>query len=140
VVTLLLEDSQARALFLAQALEEARALDIVVLDVRDSLTVCDYFVVCHTRSSVHAEAVVEKVREQARAAHLPLHHREGAKRGEWVILDYVDVVVHIFSESARGFYNLERLRHDAQVVPWEPARGGAQAAPTGANSDGSSAD
>jgi ribosome-associated protein len=132
-----LEDSRARALFLAQALDEARALDIVILDVTGSLALCDYFLVCHTRSSVHTEAVVERVKERSQEANLRLHHREGAKRGEWVILDYVDVILHVFSETARDFYSLERLRDDAERVPWEPERESVQAGSTGASTDGS---
>lgn len=116
-----------RALYLARTVDEARAVDLVLLDVAALTPLCSYFIICHSRSGVHAEAIVERVVEQAKAGGIRLHHREGTRRGEWVILDYMDVIVHIFSEEARGFYDLERLWADAKRVEWqeEPAPAGA---------------
>jgi ribosome-associated protein len=105
--------SQANILLLARAADEARALDIVALEVGHLLPICDYFLLCHSRSTVHALAICDKIDEAAHAAGLRLHHREGGRDGEWVILDYFGVVVHVFSEEARKFYGLERLWADA---------------------------
>lgn len=98
---------------LAQAAEAGRALDIVVLEVGPLLPICDYFLVCHSRSPVHAQAICDQIDERAKQAGLRLHHREGSRQSEWVIMDYLDVVVHVFSEEARKFYGLERLWADA---------------------------
>ena len=115
---------------LAQAADEGRALDIVVLEVGHLLPICDYFLICHSRSTVHAQAICDKIAEVAHQAKLRLHHREGGGQGEWVILDYLDVVVHVFSEEARKFYGLERLWADAPrldvaglLAPAEPVTG-----------------
>ena len=121
VVVDLPADTPERVLRLAAAVDEARALNLVILNVSKLTPVCSYFVICHGRSPVHAEAIAEKAREQAKAAGIRLHHREGSRRGEWIILDYMDVVVHIFSEEAREFYNLERLWGDARRVNWVAA-------------------
>jgi ribosome-associated protein len=126
--------SQENVLLLARAAEEARGLDIVVLEVGHLLPICDYFLLCHSRSTVHAQAICDQIDEAAQQAGLRLHHREGGGQGEWVILDYLGVVVHVFSEQARKFYGLERLWADAPkldlsaiLAPPDPAGLGAQA-------------
>ncbi len=118
---------------LTQAADEGRGLDIAVLEVGQLLPICGYFIICHSRSSVHAQAICDKIDERAKQAKLRLHHREGGGQGEWVILDYLDVVVHVFSEEARKFYGLERLWADAPqldvaglLAPADPATGGDQ--------------
>lgn len=91
-------------------------MDLIVLEVGHLLPICDYFLICHSRSLVHTQAICDRIEAGARQAGLRLHHREGGKQGEWVILDYLDVVVHVFSEEARKFYGLERLWADAPRV------------------------
>jgi ribosome-associated protein len=105
--------SQDNILILARAADEARGLDIMALEVGHLLPICDYFLICHSRSTVHAQAICDRIDEAAHQAGLRLHHREGSGQGEWVILDYLGVVVHVFSEEARKFYGLERLWADA---------------------------
>ena len=105
--------SPERARLVAQAADEARALEILVLYVGELLPLCDYFVICHSRSPQHGDAITDKVRERMKEAGVLLHHREGQRRGEWVILDYGDVVLHVFSARAREFYALERLWAEA---------------------------
>ncbi len=111
--------SQDGLLLLAQAADEGRALEITALEVGSLLPICDYFLICHSRSPQHAQAICDRIEERAKQAKLRLHHREGRGQGEWVILDYLDVVVHVFSESARKFYGLERLWADAPRLPLE---------------------
>jgi ribosome-associated protein len=101
---------------LTQAVDAARGLDIVVLEVGHLLPICDYFIICHSRSSVHTQAICDLIDERAHQAKLRLHHREGGRQGEWIIMDYLDVVIHVFSEEARTFYGLERLWADAPRV------------------------
>jgi ribosome-associated protein len=123
--------SQDNILLLARAADEARALDIVVLEVGNLLPICDYFLICHSRSAVHAQAICDKIAEVAHQAGLRLHHREGSGQGEWVILDYLGVVVHVFSEEARKFYGLERLWADAPRLDLSALLAPADLAPSG---------
>lgn len=106
-------------MYLAQAAEEARAQEIVILQVGDLISVCDYFVICHSRSPLHSEAICARIDEHMRERGCYPHHREGGQRGEWVIMDYLDVVLHVFSEQARKFYDLERLWAEAPRVELE---------------------
>jgi len=96
-----------------EALEERKALDGVVLDLRGLSEAADYFVVCSGTSDTHVRGMAESVVERLTAAGQRLHHVEGLAQGRWVLLDYVDVVVHIFHPAAREFYQLERLWGDA---------------------------
>jgi ribosome-associated protein len=109
------------AQLVAQAADEARALEIVILQVGKLMPFCDFFVICHGRSPVHQEAICDRVEELLREEGLRPHHREGEPKGDWTILDYGDIVLHVFSESARSFYDLERLWGEAPRFPLEPA-------------------
>lgn len=99
-----------------RAARDKKAQDVVVLDIRGISPVCDYFVIMSGRSTTHVKAVADNVKKKlAREGYYPLR-REGLKEGRWVLLDYGDVVVHIFIEEEREFYNLERLWGDARVI------------------------
>lgn len=93
-----------------------RALDIVLMDMRRVTTICDYFVICHGRSPQHLEAIREEIEEQLEEAGLRPGHVEGDRRAQWVVMDYLDVVVHIFTEETRRIYDLQRLWADAEIV------------------------
>jgi len=79
-------------------------------------SVSNYFVICHGNTKVQVEAIAESVEENVRKklGDKPWH-KEGFENAEWILLDYVDVVVHIFQESTRTFYNLEKLWADAEI-------------------------
>jgi ribosome-associated protein len=78
--------------------------------------VSDYFIVCHGTSSTQVHAIAESIEDKVRdAIGLKPWHREGLQNAEWVLLDYVDVVVHVFQEDARKFYQIEKLWADADV-------------------------
>lgn len=96
-----------------EALEERKALDGVVLDLRGLSEAADYFVVCSGTSDAHVRGMAESVVDRLTAAGQRLHHIEGLAQGRWVLVDYVDVVIHIFHPAAREFYQLERLWGDA---------------------------
>jgi len=112
----LVEKPHEHALVAAQGADEARALDVIILDLQGITAVCDHFVICHGRSTTHLRAVADKIQDSMKAASIPLHHREGRAQGNWLVLDYLDVVVHVFSEETRAFYALERLWGDAPRV------------------------
>lgn len=105
-----------RALRIAEAAEKRRAEQIGILDMRGLTTICDYFVICSGRSRPHVDAIAEEVEEQMSALGIEPRHVEGIPDSSWVILDYLDVVLHIFEPDARRFYNLEGLWGDAARV------------------------
>ncbi|MFW5706616.1 MAG: ribosome silencing factor [Bacteroidota bacterium] len=80
-------------------------------------TVCDYFVVCHGTSSTHVSAIAESVEESvSKSTGVKPRRREGFLNAEWILLDYLDVVVHVFQQDVRGHYNIEDLWADAPMV------------------------
>ncbi|HTP14172.1 MAG TPA: ribosome silencing factor [Bacteroidota bacterium] len=93
-----------------------KAYDIVVLDVRKLTSTADFFVICSADSDTQVRAVANAVEEGSDRIGAPVWHTEGQHASTWVILDYVDVVVHVFHREARSFYNLERLWGDAKIT------------------------
>ena len=109
-------EPRERADAIVRAAHDRRALDIVLMDMRRITTICDYFVICHGRSSQHLQAVREEIEEQLQEAGVRPGHVEGDRRAQWVVMDYLDVVVHIFTEETRRMYDLQRLWSDARIV------------------------
>jgi len=114
--------SQAIATAAAEAARDKQAADVVVLDVATLLTITDYFVICSVSSAPQLKAVTEAVEERIRTGldRRPVR-REGDADGGWLLLDYIDVVVHVFGEEARAYYDLERLWSDAPRPAWAAA-------------------
>ena len=103
---------------LEEAVEAARskkAQEIVVLDLREVTNFTDYFLICRGTSGRQVQAIADEI--ELRLGGLRPAHVEGYNHAEWVLLDYVDFVVHIFSERARSFYDLERLWRTARRMP-----------------------
>ena len=100
---------------------EKKAFDVVMLDFEGvDHAVCDRFIICHGTSKVHVEAIAESVLEEARKlAEVKPSRNEGLSNAEWVLLDYFDVVVHIFQENTRQFYALEKLWGDATIKKFD---------------------
>jgi ribosome-associated protein len=103
----------------AQVCLENKANDVVLLGLEGVSDVTDYFVIASGTSDTHVRAVAEHVQDELRKEGLRAHHVEGMTQGRWVLLDYVDFVVHIFHPALRNFYQLERLWSDAQPLPIE---------------------
>ena len=105
------------ALLLAKALDSKKGLDIKVLETGHLTTLADYFVLCSATSSSQIRALSEACEKamKEQTGEDP-HHVEGHRGGTWVLLDFSSVVVHIFNEEAREFYDLERLWNDAAPV------------------------
>jgi ribosome-associated protein len=96
-------------------IQEKKGTNIAILDMRDiENSVCSYFVICEGESSVHVAAIADSVQELVwkQMTEWPLH-MEGKSQAQWVLVDYVDVVVHVFHKSVRPYYNLEGLWADA---------------------------
>ena len=100
----------------AEAARSKKATDLVALDLRDLEGVSDYFLICSAGSDVQVKAVAEAVEEKLRAAGERPWHVEGLEGRRWVLLDYVQMVVHVFHQKTREYYMLDRLWGDAGKV------------------------
>jgi ribosome-associated protein len=104
-----------------------KGYDIVTMDLRGLTSMADFFVVCSADSDIQARAIADAVDDGMRGAgHAPWHRETGS--AQWILLDFVDVVLHIFHKNTRSFYNLEKLWGDAPVkrtedTPAPPAKG-----------------
>jgi len=92
---------------------DGKGEDIVVLDVRKISSFADYFVILSGRSTRHVQALAENLENELRSKRINTSRAEGLAEGKWVLLDFDDVIVHIFYHEQRDFYNLEGLWHDA---------------------------
>jgi ribosome-associated protein len=106
----------AAIMAVVDAVREKKALDVVALDLREADAFTDYFVVCTGQNRRQVQAITDAVEAALKARKLRPSHVEGYERGEWVLLDYFDFVVHVFSPNARMFYGLERLWGNARSV------------------------
>jgi len=110
-------DSNSLINCINESLLEKKARDIVVLDVRKLTTLTDYFIVCHGNSETQIKALANNVLDQT---HEKLGEKAWKKEGmdarRWIILDYVNIVVHIFNEEKRDYYGIERMWNDAERI------------------------
>ncbi len=95
---------------------DTKAEDLVVLDVRGLSSFTDYFVIMSGRSSRHVQGLAEAIEAELRSKRVSSKHSEGLQEGLWVLLDFGDVVAHIFYKEKRPFYDLEGLWHDAPRI------------------------
>jgi ribosome-associated protein len=93
-----------------------KANDVVLLDLSTLTDMTDYFIVASGTSDTHVRSIAERVMEAMKAEGSPVYHVEGLQQGRWVLLDFVDFVVHLFHPTLRAFYQLERLWSDAPSV------------------------
>ena len=99
-----------------KALDSKKGKDIRVLYTADQTTLADYFIICNGTSNTQVKALADAVEEaMSQQGEVP-HHVEGHRGGQWTLLDYSSVVIHVFTEEAREFYSLERLWSDAAPV------------------------
>ena len=100
-----------------RGLQEKKGHDIVTMDLKPvNSSVCDSFIVCHGTSGTQVGALAESVMmEVKKGMGVNAWHKEGFENSEWILLDYIDVVVHIFQEEQRAFYKLEKLWADADI-------------------------
>lgn len=102
-----------------QVLDSKKALNIKVIKIQDVSALADYFVIATGTSSTHVKSLADEVEEQLDEAGISVSHVEGYRSNSWVLLDYVDVVVHVFSDEARSYYDLERLWQDGEEISIE---------------------
>jgi ribosome-associated protein len=114
-----LTDTVQRVREAVAAAEDRKALDLKVLHLQQVSDFTDYFVICSGSNERQVQAIADAVQERLRANRVRPLHIEGYNRGQWVLLDYGDLVVHVFQEEPRRFYALERLWGDAPDVTAE---------------------
>lgn len=115
-------DAEKLSEFIVRGMQEKKASDIVVMDLRKvKNAVADFFVICSGNSDKQIDAISESVEEEVyKALSENPWHTEGKNNKEWMLLDYINVVAHIFRKDRREFYSLESLWGDAEIVEIEP--------------------
>ena len=108
---------------IVEGIENVKGQDIDILDLREiENTVCDYFVICNGTSNTQVNAIVGSIQKNvSKALKDKPWHVEGSENGEWVLMDYVNVVVHVFQKHIRDYYDIEGLWGDAKVTTIETA-------------------
>ena len=126
-------EARETALIAAQAAADKLATDVSIVDVSDRLAITDAFVLASAPSERQVQSIVDGVEEQLRAHGVKPVRREGVAEGRWVLLDFVDIVVHVQHAEERAYYALERLWKDCPVIPFtdQAAQAAAPAGGTG---------
>ncbi len=107
---------------IAGAVEDLKGIGLLVLDVRDIASFTDYLVICTGNSDRHVQALVDGIKNKLRAAEITPLHTEGYDQAAWVLVDFVDFLVNVFTREARDFYQLERVWRDAPALVGERAK------------------
>ena len=107
--------------FTIEGIENIKGQNIVLLDLRHiENTVCDYFIICDGNSNTQVNAIVSSVQKiVSKNTHEKPYHIEGSDNAEWVLMDYVNIVVHVFQKHKREYYNIENLWGDAKITEIE---------------------
>jgi ribosome-associated protein len=96
------------------AADDKKAYDLVALDISEIASFANYFLLCTGDSNRQIQAIADEVEQQLKAFGIRPAHVEGYQNAEWILMDYLDLVVHIFSKNARAYYDLERLWRDGK--------------------------
>ena len=114
--------SKEEALATAQVMIDKKAQDVVLLEISTIVAYADYFLICSGRSITQVKAIVTAIEEYLKSIGIIPLHIEGYTEGRWVLLDYDELIVHVFLEEARNFYDLERLWNDVPRMVFEEYR------------------
>ena len=109
-------NSYEQAIMAAKAISSKKGLDIQVIEISDVSVLADYMVIATGTSSTHVKALADEVEYQLDKNGISVSHIEGYRSNSWILLDYVDVIVNVFSDEAREFYDLDRLWQDGKTV------------------------
>ncbi len=107
------------SLLAAKGASEKKASDIVIMEMTELTSTTDYFVISSANTATQVRAIADNVEEKLAEAGKEMLHEEGHREGEWILLDFGDVVVHVFRQDAREFYALEQLWADAKLETYE---------------------
>ena len=111
-----LRESEELANKICAFLSSKKAADIIMIDVAEKTTLCDFFVVASGHSATQVKALCDNLEEKLSKESIEPRRTEGTKEGRWGVLDYGDVIVHIFNDESRLFYHLERLWEEGENV------------------------
>jgi len=104
---------------ICKAASDKKADEVITMDMRDLMFSTDYFVVCSAQTATQVRAIADNIEDELAKENIHFSHREGYHEGEWILLDYGDVVVHIFKEENRQYYALEQLWSEAKIKLYE---------------------
>ena len=110
------ELSRNIALEIARVINEKKGQNIKVLDIQSLSTIADYFVIANGTSTRQVKALVDIIEDRMKEIGIDIHHKEGYHNGRWILIDFLSVIVHIFLEEERDFYNIDRVWKDATQV------------------------
>lgn len=113
-----LNESKALVEVITAAMLDKKANDVLSIDLQQlTERVCDYFVICDADSTTQVQAIADNVLDKVREVmNIKAWHKEGYENSQWILLDYISVVVHVFQRESRQFYNLENLWADARII------------------------
>lgn len=100
----------------AKILSEKKAVNLNVIKINELSSLGDYMVLATGNNSTHVKALADELEFQLKGMGMPVHHIEGHRSDSWILMDYTDVMVHIFSDEAREYYGLDRLWQDGEIV------------------------
>jgi len=112
-------DVKQTAIRMANVLADKKAINPVLLDISPISVIADYFLIASGNNVIHVKALCDELEQQMAQSGLHIKRQDGYVAGRWVVLDYGDIIVHIFHPEEREFYNLERLWGDAQTEAWQ---------------------
>ena len=108
--------TEEKAALISQIVADRKAIDVVVLDMANASSITDYFLICSGGSERQVQAIADAIDEQLKKAGMTALGVEGYRDGRWILMDFGDVIVHIFSQELRDFYDLERLWANAPKI------------------------
>ncbi|MEI3176679.1 MULTISPECIES: ribosome silencing factor [unclassified Candidatus Paralachnospira] len=111
-----MSDSKTMAAIACRALEDKKGQEVTVIDISGVSCLADYFIIANGENSNQVQAMVDNVEEELAKAGFHYTQREGYQAAKWILLDYKDIVVHVFSKEDRRFYDLERIWRDGRFV------------------------
>ncbi len=111
------------AVAVARVALDKKAQNVLLLEISTLVSYADYFLICSGRSSVQVKAIADAIEENLRTRGIRPLHLEGTTEARWILMDYDELIVHVFLEETRQFYNLERLWNDAPCIAFEEQEG-----------------
>ena len=108
--------SQLHARRISELMLEKKALDVTIIDVRKITTLTDFFVLCTSESQPQSRAITDHIHQEMKKEKMKAWHIEGYQQLDWVLLDFVNIVAHVFSKDAREYYEFERLWADGKIT------------------------
>lgn len=112
-------ETKEQAHLIAKALSSKKGLDIKVIQISDVSVLADYMVIATGTSTTHVKSLADEVEYKMDEAGYSVSHTEGYRGNGWILLDYIDIIVHVFNDDSREYYNLERLWEDGTVVEFD---------------------